>query len=248
VQLLIHHGGEFYRFAKLPLEIQRMIWRHSANFSQVIVVRRVWQDQKDVLIPVKPHYAQLRVYKEARNEVSKVVLPLNNQFYTNSPQIFFNSSTDTLWLTTIMDDAPQDVFDDLECLTFMNSPRNRLPIKKLALPAKYWYQEIGRGCLDLMMNSLKRLQTEEVILIVENDFAHQSANDIAFVQHKGTPDSLLVDMPYFEGWDDIMMTTSWEDAEGAEMKRLKDIQAKRAAERKAYWLSNFIPILLGSFH
>jgi hypothetical protein len=40
VQLLIHHGGKFYLFAKLPLEIQRMIWRHSANFPQVIAVRR----------------------------------------------------------------------------------------------------------------------------------------------------------------------------------------------------------------
>ncbi|PMD21497.1 hypothetical protein NA56DRAFT_127889 [Hyaloscypha hepaticicola] len=67
VQLLIHHGGKFYLFAKLPLEIQRMIWRHYANFPQVIAVRRGWQDQKDFLIPVKPHYAQLGVCKEARN-------------------------------------------------------------------------------------------------------------------------------------------------------------------------------------
>jgi hypothetical protein len=93
------------------------------------------------------------------------------------------------------------------------------------------------------MDSLKSLQTEEVLLIVENNFAHQYADDIAFVQHRGTPyfSSSLVGMPYFERWDGI---TSWEDAEAAEMKCLRGFQAKRAAERKAYWLSNihFIPL------
>ncbi len=40
VGLLVHDGSAFYLFAKLPLEIQRMIWRHSANFPQVIAARR----------------------------------------------------------------------------------------------------------------------------------------------------------------------------------------------------------------
>jgi hypothetical protein len=234
VQLLIHHGEEFYLFAKLPLEIQRMVWRHSANSSQVIAVRRVLKDEKNSLIPVKSHYGQLSVCKEARDEVSKVVSPIKNQLYTNSPPIFFNSSTDTLWLTTIMDDASQDAyFDDLERLTNMNILGNRLPIKKIALPADYWYQEFCRENLDLMMDSLKSLQTEELILIVENNFAHQYTNDIAFVQARG---SSLDDVPYFESWDvDIR---SWDDAEAAEMRTLRDLQAERAAEREAYWLSN----------
>jgi hypothetical protein len=235
VQLLAHDGGEFYRFAELPLEIQRMIWRHSVNFSQVIAVRRVLQDEKDFLIPVKPHYAQLSVCKEARNEVSKVVSPLKHKLYTNSPQILFNSSTDTLWLTTIMDDHFRGVyFDDLVCLISLYIPGNRLPIKKIALPAKYWYQEIFLENLDWTMQCLEKLQTEEVILIVENNFAHQYADDIAFVQHRGTPDCSLVGRPGLE-WDDIR---SWQDAETAEMNRLRDFQAERAAERKAYWLGN----------
>ena len=150
VRLLMHHGEEFYRFAELPLEIQRMIWRHSANFSQVIAVRRVFQDENDFLIPVKPHYAQLSVCKEARDEGSKVVSPLKNKFHTYPTQIFFNSSTDTLWLTTIMDDASQGAYyDDLMCLIYTYIPGNRLPIKKIALPAKYWYQEIFAENLDL---------------------------------------------------------------------------------------------------
>jgi hypothetical protein len=235
VQLLAHDGGEFYRFAELPLEIQRLIWRHSANSSQVIAVRRGWQDEENVLIPVKPHYAQLGVCKEARDEVSKVVSPLMNQLYTNTPPIFFNSSTDTLWLTTIMDDASLGVYcDDLVCLISMDIPGNRLSIKKIALPAKYWYQEIFLENLDWTMQCLEKLHTEEVILIVESNFAHQYADDIAFVQHGGTPDSSLVGRPDLE-WDDIR---SWQDAETAEMKRLRDFQAERAAERKAYWLSN----------
>jgi hypothetical protein len=218
------------------------------SVPQVIAVIRGWQDKNDFLIPVKPHYAQLSVCKEARNEVSKMVPPLKNQLYTKSPPIFINSSTDTLWLTTVMDDASQDAsFDDLECLTFMSVLCDRLLIKKIALPAKYWYQEMHCKGPCLIMDSLQSLQTEEVILMGENNFAHQYADDIAFVQHRATPYYSSFGMPYFEGWDDIMMTTSWEDAEAAEMKRLRDIQAKRAAERKAYWLGNIIFILLGSF-
>ena len=244
VRLLMHHGEEFYRFAELPLEIQRMIWRHSANFSQVIAVRRVLQDEGDCLVPVKPHYAQLSVCKDARDEVLKVVSPLKNKFHTNPAQIFFNSSTDTLWLTTIMDDASQGAYyDDLMCLIYTYIPGNRLPIKKIALPAKYWYQEYFAENLDWTMQNLENLQTEELILIVENNFAHQYADDIAFVQHRGTPDSSLVGRPDLE-WDDIR---SWQDAETAEMKRLRDFQAERAAERKAYWLGTIIFILLGSF-
>jgi len=133
-----------------------------------------------------------------------------------------------------MDDASQDAyFDDLERLTNMNILGNRFPIKKIALPADYWYQEFCRENLDLMMDSLKSLQTEELILIVENNFAHQYTDDIAFVQARG---SSLDDVPYFESWDvDIR---SWDDAEAAEMRTLRDLQAERAAEREAYWLSN----------
>lgn len=133
-----------------------------------------------------------------------------------------------------MDDAPQDrVFDDLECLTSMNSPRNRLTVKKIALPATYWWQEIHWKGPCLIMDRLQSLQTEEVILIVENSFAHQYADDIAFVQHRATP--YLSGSPYFEGRDDIR---SWEDAEAAEMKCLRDFQAERAAQRKAKCLRN----------
>jgi hypothetical protein len=243
VQLLAHDGGEFYRFAELPLEIQRLIWRHSANSSQVIAVRRGSQDEESALIPVKPHYAQLGVCKEARDEVSKVVSPLKNLLYTNTPPIFFNSSTDTLWLTTIIDATSQDTaFDDLEYLASIYDLGNRLPIKKIALPAKYWFQEMCQEGPDLIMDSLESLQTEEVILIVENNFAHQYADDIAFVQR--TSYSPMVFMPYLEGWDDIK---SWEDAEAAEMKCLRDFQAERAAERKAFWLGNTHFILRRSF-
>ncbi len=98
-----------------------------------------------------------------------------------------------------------------------------LPIKKVALPAKYWWQEIHRKGPCLIMDSLQSLQTEEVILVVENNFAHQHADDIAFVQHRGTPYYSSFGMPYLKGWDDI---TSWEDAEVAEMKCLREFQAK----------------------
>ncbi len=159
--------------------------------------------------------------------------PLKDQLYPNSPPIFFNSSTDTLWLTTIMDNVSQNASsDDLGFLDSMNDILgDRLQIKKIALPAEYWCQEIN--CDDCggaypdssypIMDSLTSLQVEEVILIVENNFVHQYGNDIAFVElDRGDPYSVLNDITYFEGWNDIMQVWSWDDAEVAEMKRLRN--------------------------
>jgi cell division protein FtsB len=80
-KLQVHSGMQFALFPKLPLEIQRTIWGHTANDPKIIAVKRFDLGNgrtlsDNYLAPVLPPYPQLRVCKEARREFLKTALPL----------------------------------------------------------------------------------------------------------------------------------------------------------------------------
>jgi hypothetical protein len=241
-------GMEFTLFPKLPLEIQRMIWRHSANIPQVIGIKGIVLNGDPYIAPTMSHCQQLRVCKEARNEVSKMKFPLEftpdflPRDESDVPKIFVNPSTDTLWLTTPVIDLDYGsfkinlpyIFSRWFC--FGNCPDQRkVQFKKLALPYKYWWEMLGLGRLEIM-DALYSLGVEEVILVVGDDSTSEDPN-IVFIKPRGEPKPAIAN-EFFTvmGWRERI---TWEDMADASVQYLKNFQAQDAADRKKYLLGKF---------
>lgn len=246
-KLQIHCGMEFYLFPKLPLEIRRMIWSCSTDIPRVVAIKKIAVEDDDYMAAIKPQHSQLLVCKEAHNEVSKKVLPLETCRAPDDiafvPKLLFNLSTDILWLAYILDgyeSLDEDSLEWLACHFITDSP-----IFAIALPYHYWVQELHKEDLEprWLMRSLSWMMTEEMIIVVGDDSARNSA-DVVFIEPIRGPKDEIGDLhpkvhahEIYErqAWDNGII--SWEMVEQAEMQYLKHLQVEREAARKAYFLS-----------
>jgi hypothetical protein len=233
---------DFALFPKLALEIQRMIWRHCANISRVVGIKR----SRDIsgfwgLVPTTLRCQLFAVCKEARSEASKIILPLEGYYHTpgpenaNVPEVFLNSATDIVWVWTswLQLGSAYDVVEELVMCRIEGKPHQKVTAK-VALPYDCWHEKMFDDKVNTM-GDLQFLGMEEVILVVGDDSASKSP-DIVFDEPKETPKSTL-GSEFLEEIDFLNDDITWEEMNEAAMKFLTAFQAQRAVARHQYFLS-----------
>jgi hypothetical protein len=240
-KLQVRFGVDFALFPKLPLEIQRMIWRHCANTSRVVGIKRIVDSSfgRWSLVSTTLRCQLFAVCKEARSEASKIILALKFLFAhcsenSDLPKIFLNPAADTVWLTSRFQmGSPYDGVEELALYCIEGKPHQNLATK-VALPYNCWHERVLIDYM-LIMNNLQVLGTEEVILVVGDDYASESS-DIVFIESKETPKS-TPGFEFLEEPDLLNDDITWEDMNEAEMGLLTDFQGEQAVARHQYFLS-----------
>jgi hypothetical protein len=240
-KLQVHSRMQFALFPKLPLEIRLKIWGHCANISRVVGIKRVVDSISGGwgLVPTTLRCQLFTVCKEARSEASKIILELEFLLAycsgnSNFPKIFLNPATDIVWLTGGFQKSGW--YDGIEhlALYYIGSNLNQNVATKLALPYDCWHERVFIDYIHSMGN-FQVLGTEEVILVVGDDYASKSP-DIVFVEPKESPKSTL-GSKFLEKNGLLNEDITWEEMNEAEMKYLTACQAKRAVPRRQYFLS-----------
>jgi len=237
-KLLTYSGVTFALFPRLPLQIQQMIWRHSANIPQIIGIEVVMMNGSWHFMPAAANNQQLLVCKEARSEASKTRWPLvrrspfKSGADSNAPKISLNQITDTLWLST--DDAYYDLnaLSRLYCLEAADisiSPKST----RLQSHTRNGVTQL----VDLSFPTCRNfiiLKTKQLFLVV-GDHSARNASGIVFIKPRAPPSSLI--SPEIFANSRWANNTTWAMIEEEDMKGTKYMQIKRAAERKEYFLS-----------
>jgi hypothetical protein len=232
---------DFALFPKLPPEIQRVIWGHCANVSRVVGVKTIVDSISSTwaFVPTALRCQLFAVCKEARCEASKIILPLENiSMYglenAKVPKIFLNPATDIVWLTSsIQNHLPDDCVEGLIQYRIEGKPHQKVATK-VALPYGYWHGGMATYKADCM-ERLQSLGTEEVILVVGDDSASNSPDNV-FVEPKETPKSTL-GYKFLEKHGFLDGDITWKEMNEAAMKYLTAFPAQRAIDRHQYFLS-----------
>jgi hypothetical protein len=240
-KLQVHFGMDFALFPKLPLEIQRMIWRHCANIPRIVGIKRIepLYNHKDH-VPTTLRCQLFAVCKEARTEASKTILPLENTYplgLKNTkvplPQIFLDPATDIVWASKLQE-YPYDSVQDLVSYRVKGKPWDHKVATKVALPCDCWHERKVDHKADVM-GDLQCLGTEELILVVGDDSACKSP-DFVFVEPKETP-KLTLGSEFLEENGFLNDDITWKEMNEAAMKFMTTFQAQRAVDRHQYFLS-----------
>jgi 2EXR family len=258
LRLQVHAGMEFALFPKLPLEVRRIIWRFFANIPQVVGLKlfrtnfgqggRGFVHQMDLIPTTGIRRGLVNVCRDARKEVSAMFLQLKRRkgplpddiqadYTTGFPIIFSNEIADKIWLTPAMAQAGYIHYNIVNvlinhCVLDNEGQPNSIP--KLALPYECWYNRMGDGEQLSIMDTLRTLRTEEVILVVGDDSASTSP-DIVFIQPRGTPRSMISRYMFDEenwGQDEV----SWGIMNASIREHIKFFQENRTEERRLHLL------------
>jgi len=232
---LTYFGGDFVLFPKLPLEIQRMIWRHSANIPQIIGVKWAMINGYGQYVSTASHSHQLRVCTAARSEALKIRLRMEliptrreaDRSYV--PHIFSNPVTDTLWLTMSDPYVELRALDSWHCFG-SGQDLHALRVKKVAMSCEYWRENNIYEPSVYLLEEFCSLKTEQLILVVAGLSARNS-HDIAFIEPRGTPSSMLSRKTFQKRWKE---TITWEMIAEEDLESMRVSQADRAEERKTY--------------
>lgn len=242
-KLQIHSGIEFALFPKLPLEIQRMVWKHSANIPHVISIKRISWRGRYYHAPIVPHGQQLHACRESRQAYSSTKWALEKKLCFQNfddpllPKIYLNLSN-ILWVTSMMDTYNLWEYNDIEALgneyVSVHSPGKPVELPTIAVPYRYWRLIALEQNLESVMRKLSFVKTTELILVVGGDL-HQVPTTFFFAKPHNPPSS-MIDNAIFKraGW---AANTTWTMIEAEDPKVIRDLQAERLAARKAHFLS-----------
>ncbi|KAH8753914.1 hypothetical protein F5882DRAFT_483228 [Hyaloscypha sp. PMI_1271] len=245
-KLQLHSGMDFALFPKLPPEIQRMIWGHCANISRVVGIKRVVDSISGDwgLVPTTLRCQLFAVCKEARSEASKIILELEFLLAycpgnLDFPKIFLNPATDIVWLTGGFQKRGR--YDGIQHLALYYIEGNlnqnvatKVVATKVALPYDSWHERVSIDYIH-NMRSFQILGTEEVILVVGDNYASKSP-DIVFVEPKESPKSTL-GSEFLKENGFLNDEITWEEMNETQMKYLTTFQAERVVARHQYFLS-----------